>query len=209
MRGCGLPLERRLRTWVCPDGHTYDVARAGYVNLLQPQDRRSPVAGDSSEAIDARARLLAAGVGRTILDGFVARAASLELADGAVVAELGAGTGDALGALAADRAVTGVGIDLSTAAASKAARRFPALTWVVANADRRLPLLDRSVSLALSLHARRNPEESSRVLCAHGHLLLAVPGADDLIELRRAVLGDGALRPRIDGAVADHAPRFV
>ena len=35
-----LPID--LETQVCPRGHAFDVARSGYVNLLQPQDRRSP-----------------------------------------------------------------------------------------------------------------------------------------------------------------------
>jgi 23S rRNA (guanine745-N1)-methyltransferase len=185
------------------------VARSGYVNLLQPQDRRSPVAGDSSEAIDARARLLAAGVGRTILDRFVAQAAGLDLPDRALVVELGSGAGEALGALALRRAIAGVGIDLSAAAASQAARRFPALTWVVANADRRLPLVDRSASLVLSMHARRNPAESARVLSPNGHLLLGVPAADDLIELRAAVMGDAVLRDRVEAVVSAHAAHFL
>ncbi len=208
VRGCGLPLERSERAWACRAGHGYDVARSGYVNLLQPQDRRSPVAGDSSEAIDARARLLAAGVGRTILDRFVAQAAGLDLPARALVVELGSGAGEALGALALRCEITGVGIDLSAAAASRAARRFPALTWVVANADRRLPLVDRSASLVLSMHARRNPAESARVLSPHGHLLLGVPAADDLIELRAAVMGDGVLHDRVEAVVSEHAALF-
>ena len=64
-----------------------------------------------------------------------------------VAADLGCGSGELLGALAAARDICGAGIDLSTAAVERAARRYPALTWVVANADRRLPLLDASVHL--------------------------------------------------------------
>ena len=64
---------RRDRTLVCPAGHSYDVARSGYVNLLQPQDRRSAAAGDSRVAIDARESLLAIGVGRTLIDGLTTR----------------------------------------------------------------------------------------------------------------------------------------
>src|SRR5690606_6437764 len=141
-----------------------DVARSGYVNLLQPQDRRSRAPGDSTEAVEARARLVSAGVGRALFDAVAARASALELGACPVVADLGSGTGDALGALASVRPLNGVGIDLSVAAAGHAARRFPSLTWVVANADRRLPLLDRSVQLILSLNARRNPAECARVL---------------------------------------------
>ena len=208
VRGCGLPLERRARALACARGHSYDIARSGYVNLLQPQDRRSPAAGDSKEAVAARARLLDAGIGRSILDAFVQRAAAVARADAAPVVDLGSGSGDALAAVAQHGAAAAIGIDLSAAAADHAARRFPHLTWLVANADRRLPLLDRSIGLVVSLHARRNAAECARVLRAGGHLLVAVPAQDDLIELRESVMGDRVDRPREDTLLAEHAAHF-
>ena len=209
MRNCPLPIERRDRTFTCAAGHTYDIARSGYVNLLQPQDRRSPSAGDSKAAVEARASLLAAGVGRSFLAAFVQTAYTIEIPDDGVVVDLGSGSGDALGALADLRPLTAVGIDLSTAAAEHAARRFPSLTWVVANADRRLPLLDRSVDLVLSLHGRRNPAECARVLTDNGSLVLALPAPDDLIELRALVQGEGIERNRSDAMLTEHQPFFT
>ena len=47
VRDCGEPLERRERALACPRGHSFDLARSGYANLLQPQDRRSKIPGDS------------------------------------------------------------------------------------------------------------------------------------------------------------------
>jgi len=209
VRGCGLRLQRDERICVCARGHTYDIARSGYVNLLQPQDRRSRSAGDLKSAIDARARLLAAGVGRSILDGVVRRAATLELPDNPLVVELGSGSGDALATLAETRPIAGVGIDLSTAAAAHAARRFPHLTWVVANADRRLPFLDRSVALMLSIHGRRQAVECARVLAPVGYLLVAIPAPEDLIELRALIQGEGVERARGEGLVAEHEALFT
>jgi 23S rRNA (guanine745-N1)-methyltransferase len=208
VRRCGLPLEPRERTFVCPRGHAYDLARSGYVNLLQPQDRRAHRAGDAAATLDARSALLAEGLGRSALEGFAARAAALPFPDGGVVVELGAGAGDLLGLLGALREIAGIGIDLSTAAAERAARRFPDLTWVVANADRRLPLLDRSADLVLSLHARRNAPECARVLAEDGRLLVGVPAADDLIELRETVMGRALRRDRTETVVAEHRPYF-
>jgi 23S rRNA (guanine745-N1)-methyltransferase len=192
---------------VCAAGHSYDVARSGYVNLLQPQDRRSAAAGDSRAAIEARATLLAAGVGRALIDAIAARAASFELRDSPVVADLGCGSGDALAAVAAP-AWTGIGIDLSIAAVERAARHFPDRTWVVANADRRLPLLDRSIDLVMSIHGRRNPPEVARVLAATGYLVVAVPAADDLIELRELVQGQRLERDRVSLVLEEHTSLF-
>ena len=132
----------------------------------------------------------------------------LALAEEAVVVDLGSGTGRALATIAAESAVTAVGIDLSVAAVAHAARHWPGPTWVVANADRRLPLLDGGVDLVLSLHARRNPVEAARVLTPGGVLLIAVPAPDDLIELRALVQGVGVARDRVGALVAEHERLF-
>jgi 23S rRNA (guanine745-N1)-methyltransferase len=206
VRDCGLRLTRSAAAFSCSRGHSYDLARSGYVNLLQPKDRRSKTPGDSKAAIAARARLLQSGVGTGVLARIVARAAALDLGDSPVVVDLGAGTGDALGRLTAHRRMTGIGIDLAAAAADHAARRFPELTWVVANADRRLPLVERSMALVMSLYGRRNAAEVARVLKPSGYLLVAVPAFDDLAELRSAVQGEAAPRERVPALVAEYEP---
>jgi 23S rRNA (guanine745-N1)-methyltransferase len=209
VRLCALPLERRERVYVCARGHSYDIARTGYVNLLQPQDRRSLQAGDSKDAVAARVALLDAGVGRTLIDAVSEKAVALDLPEHAVVVDLGSGTGDALATIGRRCTLTGVGIDLSTAAADYAARRFPDHAWVVANADRRLPLLDSSVDLVLSLNGRRNPEEAARVLKPGGTLMIALPAPDDLIELRALVQGAGIERDRSESLKAEHDRLFT
>ena len=122
--------------------------------------------------------------------------------------DLGCGSGEGLAAIVGQRPVTGIGIDLATAAAERAARRFPDLSWVVANADRRLPLLDASIDLVVSIHGRRNPGETARVLRPHGCLLIAVPAADDLIELRELVQGTRVERDRSDAVLTEHESSF-
>ena len=208
MRECGLPLARRARTFVCSNGHAFDIARSGYVNLLQPQDRRSAHAGDSKAAVEARAALGGAGIGRALIDLIVATVLDLDRARDGIVVDLGCGSGEVLGTLCEHRLPAGIGIDLSVAAIDFAARRFPALTWVVANADRRLPLQDGSVDVVLSIHGRRNPPECARVLRAAGALIIAVPAADDLVELRTFVQGRGVERDRVDGMLREHDAYF-
>ena len=209
MRGCGAPLQLRASTLVCPAGHSYDRARAGYINLLQPQDRKSVDAGDSREAVEARAGLLSRGVGRCTVDEVVDRSvALLAPLTTPIVVELGSGSGETLSLLADRTPLVGTGIDLSVHAATYAARRHPSLWWVVANADRRLPVLDGSTDLVLSVHARRNPAECRRIVRDTGHVVVAVPAADDLIELREQVQGAAVARDRVDALIAEFGEWF-
>ena len=44
---CGGPLERRESALVCPQGHSFDIARQGYVHLLPVQQMHAKVPGDT------------------------------------------------------------------------------------------------------------------------------------------------------------------
>jgi 23S rRNA (guanine745-N1)-methyltransferase len=197
VRHCGAPLERRERSLVCERGHSFDRARSGYYNLLQPQDRRSRNPGDPKEAVEARRRLLEAGYGEALLTALLE-----EIRPGTAVLDVGCGDGFYLGRVAGERAVEAHGLDLSVPAVDLAARRHPGATWVVANADRFLPYASESFDLVLSIDARLHPEEMRRVLAPGGRLLVAVPAPDDLLELRAAVLGEGALKDRMERTAA-------
>jgi 23S rRNA (guanine745-N1)-methyltransferase len=209
VRGCSQPLTQRERALVCSAGHSFDIARSGYINLLQPQDRRSTKAGDSKAAVEARAALEALGVGRALIDALAQRLRALNLPGDAIAVDLGSGTGELLGRLCTDLSFDGIGIDLSPAAADVAARRFSSLIWIVANADRRLPLQDRSVDVVLSVYGRRNPAECARVLTKAGALMVAIPAPDDLIELRASVQGESIERDRVEAMLEEHHTHFI
>jgi 23S rRNA (guanine745-N1)-methyltransferase len=204
VRGCHLPLERQAHAFTCSRGHTFDIARAGYLNLLQPQDRKSSVAGDPPPAVDARARLLDAGIGMHLLTSVAATPQAMALTPASVAVDLGCGTGHMLRLLNASSQAITIGVDLSTRAIELSARRAPGLMWVVANADRRLPLLDHRVDLVLSVHARRNPAEAARIAAPGAAMIVAVPADDDLVELREAVQGERSTRERVDQLIAEH-----
>jgi 23S rRNA (guanine745-N1)-methyltransferase len=206
VRACRLPLAREGQRLICPRAHSFDVARRGYVNLLQPQDRRSARPGDSAAAVAARRRFLSRG-----FEAEVTRALGdlLTLAPGDALLEVGCGDGHYVAAFTARFGCEGHGVDLSVPALEAAAARHAGLHLVVANGDRSLPYVDASFAVVASITARRNPAEFRRVLRDDGRLLLVIPGPDDLVELREAVLGRGLLRDRVDQAVAAFASRFT
>lgn len=207
VRSCRSTLHRQERELVCERGHCFDVARSGYVNLLQPQDRRSRNPGDSKPAVMARRRWLEGGHENYLTEA-IENIAGSELPDRAAVLDVGCGEGTHLAGLISDRPLDGHGTDISVDAIDLAARRHPLATWTVANADRFLPYAGTSFDLLLSITARRNAPEFRRVLKSGGLLLLVIPADDDLVELREAVLGEGLIRPRTDRAISDFTSDF-
>ena len=181
VRNCRLELLREDRRVFCSQGHSFDVARSGYINLLQPQERRSKQPGDTAAAVAARRRLHDQGLTTPLLNG-IADILSPKSED--VVLDAGCGEGFYLGSLAQQFGFTGHGVDISRIAIEAAAARYPACEWIVANADRFLPYADQSFSIVMSITARMNVEEFQRVLKPGGRLLVALPSPDDLIELR-------------------------
>ena len=169
VRTCHLPLQREARRFVCARGHAFDVARSGYVNLLQPNERRSRAPGDTAEVVAARRRIWSA-----------AAMPPLSVAGNAV---LDAGCGDGYWLSSID-AKERVGIDISVPAIEAAAKRDPDCFWIVANADRFIPYSDASFDAVISITARMNDAEFRRVLRDDGRLLVAVPAPDDLMEIR-------------------------
>lgn len=199
VRGCGLPLKREERRLVCARAHSFDAARSGYVNLLQPQDKRSKLPGDTTEAVGARRRLHDRGVTRPLLDGI---AEILGASKDDVVLDAGCGDGFYLGELAGRAGFDAHGIDISIPAIDAAAREYPGCEWIVANADRFVPHADRTFSIVMSITARMNAGEFRRVLREDGRLLVAIPAPDDLIELR------GRGRDRVDRTVETFVDGF-
>jgi 23S rRNA (guanine745-N1)-methyltransferase len=195
-----MALVREERRLVCPRGHSFDVARSGYINLLQPQERRSKEPGDTPEAVAARRRLHDRGVTGPLLHG-IAEMMAASPTD--IVLDAGCGDGFYLGTLARQTGFAAHGVDISIPAVDAAARRYPGCVWIVANADRFVPYADRSFSIVMSITARMNAGEFRRVLRDGGRLLVALPAPDDLIELR------GTGRDRVDRTVETFAQGFT
>ena len=202
VRNCRAPLERRERTLVCANNHSFDVARSGYVNLLQPQDKKSKHPGDTADAVAARRRFYERG------DPLVEQLVRAFPVDGPLL-DVGCGDGHHLAAFRRAYGIEACGVDISVPAIELAARTYRDCTWIVANADRFLPFADGSLRSVTSITARMNVEEFHRVLGPQGSLLVVLPAAEDLLELRAAVLGEGIERDRVERTEAAFGARFT
>ncbi len=201
VRNCSHTLVHSENGLSCAAGHHFDQAKEGYWNLTQPQDKKSPNPGDNRVAVLARHRWLerghAAGLITALNSWIPDSSPQMRILD------LGCGDGTFGPSLFRDQATNFCGIDLSKPAIKLAAKRWPEATWVLANADRGLPVVDSSVDCVVSLFGRRPVAEICRVLSPNGCCIVAVPGEDDLIELREQVQKEGKRRSRVDAIVEE------
>ena len=203
VRDCQQLLEQRERELVCDAGHHFDRARQGYWNLLQPQDKKSKQPGDTDEAVLARHRWLQNGYAQSLIEALRPWCAANTSEAIQRTLDLGCGEGSFGPALFSNADTSYCGIDLSKRAIKLAARGWPAATWVLANADRGLPVSDQSVHRVISLFGRRPIAEVHRVLVPGGNCIVAVPGEEDLIELRERTQQTGHSRSRWEKIVDD------
>jgi 23S rRNA (guanine745-N1)-methyltransferase len=193
VRNCQKTLKNLGKILVCPSNHSFDISRNGYINLLQPQDKRSLNPGDSEVTVLARHRLLINGQDSLIVKTLVEQIKNFSLPKEAKILDVGCGEGFYLNSIINNFSFLASGLDISTAAIKLAAKSSKKITWVIANADRFLPYPDKEFDIVMSITARKNPSEFKRVLLPQGYLLIVVPAQDDLIELREAIMGKGVL----------------
>jgi 23S rRNA (guanine745-N1)-methyltransferase len=205
-----LPAESALR---CRWGHSFDLARQGYVTLFDPVGAAKPPEGDTPEMVAARAGFLAAGhfdaLDAVLVDAVRAGlrlppaagaddpralpgspvvaggsvAGSARVPDGCVV-DLGAGTGHHTArVLDALPDRFGLALDVSAAASRRAARAHPRLGAVRCDVWRRLPVRTATAAVVLDVFAPRNGPEITRVLQPDGVLVVVTPTSRHLAEL--------------------------
>ena len=190
--------ERQLR---CVNGHCFDLARQGYVNLLPVQHKRSKHPGDSKEMVAARRRFLNTGVYEPVADALSAlllRAIdNIAVGDATPPCCLDAGCGEgyyldyALKYLRAKKDTSAssldpdfIGLDISKEAIVAASKRNKDITWVVGT-NRQPPIVAGSVDIIFCVFGFHSFQGFNKILPVRGKLLLVEPGPDHLQELRQ------------------------
>lgn len=185
---CGDPLTAVATSPVatslyCPQKHTFDQAKEGYVNFLVGQPKFQ---GDSPEMLNARREFLASGLYLPLsaaING-MGMACCADLPQ-PVVAEVGCAEGWYLARWQENcpTAVT-LGLDVAKTAVRVAAKQNQGLFFLVADTWQKLPFASGSLDLLLNIFAPRNPAEFQRVLKRNGRLLIVIPGPSHLQTLR-------------------------
>jgi len=191
---------------VCENGHAFDVARQGYVNLLPVQHKRSKQPGDSKEMILARALFLNSGIYDPIADK-LAEISLLQITEGQIIdnkesclMDAGCGEGyyfdyifNALKNIKCNDneheegiSLSFIGLDISKAAIIEAAKRNKQITWIVGT-NRQPPVDAASVDIIVCVFGFQSFEGFNTILKSGGKVILVEPGPDHLKELREVI----------------------
>ena len=184
----GLPLIQNGSTLRCKKGHSYDLAREGYCNLLLVQQKASHEPGDTHEMVMARRRFLGAGFYLPLAEKIAGIAASLVNKKSEFrILDAGSGEGYYLRYIhSKNPALQLVGIDISKPAVKAAAKLSPQISWAVAS-NKQLPLESTSIDLILCMFGFPVWNSFAKVQESDGCVLLVDAGADHLIELREII----------------------
>jgi len=186
------------RSMICSGGHTFDIARQGYLNLLLRRGNLRQPTGDTREMLEARRRFLEAGHFLPLVNA-INHAAIAHLAShrstrdrSTYILDSGCGEGYYLSQLAgalsqAFRSYQPCyfGVDVAKAAARLASGQHHALNFIVSDIRSTIPLEPGSAALILDVFAPRNVQEFTRLIAENGLLIVVIPAPDHLVELRQ------------------------
>ena len=178
---CSEELNKQDRSYVCPNRHSFDIARQGYVNLLTVQQKHSLNPGDTREQVLSRRAFLEAGYYEPILNALIDTAKELGITG--PVLDVGCGEGYYSAQLAQALNVELLGFDISKEAVRCAAAKYKGHTWLTATAAH-IPVEDGSAQLITSLFALTLPEEFARVLQKGGYYFQVLAAQDHLLGLK-------------------------
>lgn len=184
---CDAPLKKQINTerLCCLNNHSFDFAKQGYVNLLLDNHKRTQNPGDNDEMLAARSRFLQAGY----YDQLVNSLADL-IPNNATLIDLGCGEGyylQQLLNLKKPNTLTAAAIDIAKTGIRKAALTYKKNGHKVQTAvgnTFRIPTLDASFEIALSIFSPYCSLEVARILKNEGVFIRVGPSVRHLHEIK-------------------------
>lgn len=175
---------------VSESGHSFDVAKQGYVTLAPGAGLKHK--GDDADMVTARETYLSKGHFAPFVEAVTGAvqsaldaAISVDDVPEPALLEVGAGTGYYLShTLDSIDGARGVGLDISPHAAKHLAKCHPRVGAVVADVWQRMPIRDASINAISVIFAPRNPAEFQRILAPGGQVIVLTPQTGHLDELR-------------------------
>lgn len=186
---CAGPLQELPRAYTCANGHHFDRAKQGYVNLALTGRLKGRAAGDDEAMVRARRTVFDHGLYQPI----VAAVATLVAAEGpSSIVDAGCGEGSYLAGAVALSGAGGWGIDISKVAVRMAAQRHKSHRYAIASSYS-MPFADDSFDILINVFAPRDFAEMTRVLKVGGRAVVVTPGLRHLQQLKALIYDDPRL----------------
>lgn len=177
---CGEKLNKQAGCLRCENGHSFDLAKEGYVNLLRTS-KKGDLIGDDKLSARSRRDFLNKGYYAPLRDE-LCRIFSDKQGN---VLDICCGEGYYTAALGENKKLNVFGFDISREMVRLAAKRGNG-TYFVANMAS-IPVADSSMDYAVHLFAPFNEASFARVLKPGGTLYTVVPGQYHLWGLKQAL----------------------
>ena len=181
---CGEILARIEKQYRCGNGHSFDLARQGYVNLLPVQQKRSLNPGDTREQVLGRRAFLETGCYEPISNTL--NETAKELGATGPILDVGCGEGYYSARLAEALDAELTGLDISKEAVRCAAAKYKGPQWLCGTAAH-LPVETGSAGVVTSLFALTMAEEFKRVLRPDGYFFQVLAAEDHLLGLKSII----------------------
>ncbi len=181
---CREDLTKINRCFKCSNGHSYDIAKEGYVNLLSAHKSGDSV-GDNKEMAHFRRNFLNKDYYKILADA-ISVCAEKYTNDNDNILDICCGEGYYTGELAKKLNRNYYGFDISKNMVRLAAKRGCNASFFVANISD-IPIACGAIDFAFHLFAPFHSEEFSRILADDGVLVTAIPGKEHLFELKKAL----------------------
>ncbi|KAF0222353.1 MAG: methylase [Erysipelotrichaceae bacterium] len=158
-------------------GHAYDKAKSGYVNLLIGSSSKSH--GDDEAMVNSRTRFLNKGHYDPLKNRLIELLRDLQITS---LVDLGCGEGSYTNAIQEALNIPVIGIDLSKTALKIASKSNKKVDYVLANITRS-PLSDQDTDAVLSVFSPIDLNEVVRI--SKRFLIFVRPCPDHLLELKQ------------------------
>ena len=200
-----LELLKEQSCYRCTNGHSFDIAKQGYVNLLPVQHKKSKNPGDSKAMVQARTCFLNAGLYKPIanlLSQIIFQ--QLNLDSDNCIFDAGCGEGyylqeviNAVQSINSESNLSFIGMDISKPAVLAASKRNKQASWIVGT-NSQPPFLNDSVDLIFSIFGFHSFDGFRNCLKSKAKLILVEPGEKHLQELKDIIYADPASEKNIN-----------
>lgn len=177
---CGSGINVKNSSMLCKKGHCYDIASAGYVNMVPAAKAQK---GYDVDFFTSRRHMMEAGLYDTVVEALLN---ILPKSSDSTIVDAGCGDGYYAHKFFEHTNGQVFAFDLSKDAVKIGAKNSNDVCWIVADLAR-LPVKNESADYIFNIYSPANYSEFHRVMKKDGLLIKVVPGENHQIELRKAL----------------------